>query len=105
MNTPNDTDRDRVQFVLNGRPSFFDDPALDKLLAMNMALLSEVCVLRDRLDAHERLAAAADLFGPRDVDQFIPEDDANAQRTAAREAAVARVMKVLTEEVARLRQT
>ncbi|MGI9331112.1 MAG: hypothetical protein ACR2QB_10400 [Gammaproteobacteria bacterium] len=105
MTPPNDPLRDRVQFVLNGRPSFFNDPAVDKLLAMNMALLSEICVLRDRLDAHERLAASLELFGPGDVDQFVPDDEANAARTKIREASVDRVMKGLTEEIVRLRQT
>ena len=57
MTDSNDPARERVQYVLNGRPAFFDDPAVDKLLAMNMALLGEICVLRDRLDTHERLAS------------------------------------------------
>lgn len=94
---------DRVAYVRHGRPAFFDDPAVDKLLAITMALLGEVCVLRDRLDAHERLAAARGLFDPATVDAWVPDAEAAAARDAARQATLDRVLSVLTEEVARLR--
>jgi hypothetical protein len=38
------TAADRIAYVRNGRPVFFDDPVNDKLLAMLMVLLGEVCV-------------------------------------------------------------
>jgi hypothetical protein len=95
--------RDRVGFVRHGRPAFFDDPAVDKLLAITMALLGEVCVLRDRLDAHERLAAARGGYGKADVDAYEPDAAARLERDAAREQAMARVLSVLSEDVARLR--
>lgn len=98
-------DDHRVAYVLNGRPAFFDDPVNDKLLAMLMALLGEVCVLRDRLDSHERLAAARGQYTPADVEAYVPDAAAAAERRAVREAAVARVLSVLGEEVARLRES
>ena len=84
---------------------FFDDPAVDKLLAMVMALLGEVCVLRERLDTHERLAAPRRAYSIRAaVDAFVPDEVAAAKaRGEFREQAMARVLSVLTEEVARLR--
>lgn len=103
MGLTGDDAKNRVRYVLSGRPHFFDDPAIDKLLAMTMALLGEVCVLRDRLDTHERLAASHGRFGPSDVDRYEPDDEAMATRQQTRKATVDRVMKVLTEEVARLR--
>jgi hypothetical protein len=95
--------RDRVGYVRHGRPAFFEDPAVDKLLAITMALLGEVCVLRDRLDAHERLSAARGGFGKPDVDAYEADAAARLERDAAREQAMARVLSVLTEEVVRLR--
>ena len=94
---------DRVEYVKNGRAKFFDDPVNDQLLAMVMSLLGEVCVLRDRLDAQERLAAGKGLWSPKDVDAFQPDEQAQAARKREREATVARVLKVLNEEVVRLR--
>jgi hypothetical protein len=95
--------RDRVAFVQHGRPAFFEDPAVDKLLAVSMALLGEVCVLRERLDAHEQLAAAGQVPAPASVDAFVPGAAAAAQRDAVREQIMARVLSALTEDVVRLR--
>ena len=94
---------DRVEYVKNGRAKFFDDPVNDQLLAMVMALLGEVCVLRDRLDAHERLASQKGLWSPQEVNDFQPDEQARSARQREREATLARVLKVLNEEVVRLR--
>lgn len=95
--------RDRVAFVQHGRPAFFEDPAVDKLLAITMALLGEVCVLRERLDAHERLAASGRAVSPAAVDAFVPDAAVAQERDAVRELIMARVLSVLTEDVVRLR--
>lgn len=95
--------RDRVAYVQHGRPAFFEDPAVDKLLAITTALLGEVCVLRERLDAHERLAAARGIFSPAAIDAFVPDEAAVRDRDATREKIMARVLSVLTEDVVRLR--
>lgn len=95
---------DRVAYVQHGRPAFFDDPAVDKLLAIAMALLGEVCVLRERLDAHERLAAAKGVFDPAAVDAFVPDEVAAKARNEFRQQTMDRVLSVLTEDVVRLRE-
>jgi hypothetical protein len=72
----------RIKTAKGQRPYFFDDPNIDKLLAMFMALVSEVAVLRERLDTHERL---------------------DEERAEWRAAYVARVMRILTVELDRLK--
>ena len=52
------------------RPSYFEDPATDRILSMLMALVGEVAVLRERLDA-------------LDLDQPYPGKDAEGQRGRA----------------------
>lgn len=96
-------DAERVRYVQNGRPQFFEHAANDKLLAMIMALMGEVCVLRDRLDAHERLLKTQGLFGPAEVDAFEADAEAHAERSNWREQTIARVLDVLNEDIARLR--
>jgi hypothetical protein len=103
MKSQQDYSADRVQYVHHGRPVFFEDPAVDKLLAMVMALLGEVCTLRERLDAHERLAADGATCTPAAVDAYVPEPAVEQERSVLREQAIARVLSVLTEEVMRLR--
>ena len=103
MTTDKADPRERIGYVQSGRPHFFPDPAVDKLLAITMALLGEVCVLRERLDAHERLAAGRGMFDPAAVDAFIPDAAAAAARDTLRRETMARVLSVLTEDVLRLR--
>jgi hypothetical protein len=103
MTTDKADPRERIGYVQGGRPHFFPDPAVDKLLAITMALLGEVCVLRERLDAHERLAASRGIFDPAAVAAFIPDATAAAARDTLRRETMERVLSVLTEDVLRLR--
>ena len=54
------------------RPNYFEDPAIDKVLSMTLALAGEVAVLRDRLDTVERLLARGEKVAPSVVDTYQP---------------------------------
>lgn len=97
---PEDANR-RVQYVQGGRPRFFPDPVNDQLLQMIVALLGEVCTLRERLDTHERLSAARGQWGGADVEAFRPDAAAEQARGVLRQGALDRVLAVLNEEIAR----
>ena len=47
-----------------------DDPLTDRLIAELVRLAEEVCVLRDRLDTCERLAAAGQPAGCAAIDAY-----------------------------------
>jgi hypothetical protein len=66
---------------------------------MVLALLGEVAVLKDRLDANERLLAAAGLHGPDDVDVFSPDAQVRAHRSAYRQACYDRVLGVARDRL------
>jgi hypothetical protein len=74
------------------------DPRVDTLLGMIFALTSEVSVLRDRLDAHERLAAANGFTGPEAVDAYVPDEAAQQARAEQRNRLVAKVSRPLVAE-------
>jgi hypothetical protein len=78
--------RPRPAAAKGRRPKFLDDPDTDRLLAMVMALTGELAVLRERLDSHERLAAAGQVATPEAIEAFEPglplEESRNAWRTA-----------------------
>ncbi|MEZ5459457.1 MAG: hypothetical protein R3E65_09160 [Steroidobacteraceae bacterium] len=71
------------------------DERVDTLLGMVMALTSEVAVLRERLDAHERLAIAGTAATPTNVDGYTPDAAALEQRTAARQRIIDKVCRPL----------
>lgn len=75
------------------RPDYFDDPAVDRLLSLAMALTAEVSVLRERLDTVERLLDARGGLSRADIEAYVPDRDAGAERGEATRAFLARVMR------------
>lgn len=88
--------------VRGKRPAFHENAAIDRLVAMVLALTSEVSVLRDRLDTIETLGHAAGWLGADAVEAHVPDLDARKVREARREAMIGRVLHVLREEIADL---
>lgn len=84
--------------VQKGRRTVPGDPRIDTLLNMVMSLTSEVAVLRDRVDAHERLAAAGVVPAPDTVDAYDPDEAALKARAAQRQRLIAKVCRPLVAE-------
>ena len=82
------------------RPQYFDDPACDKLHFMIMALIEELSVTRDRLDAVERVLERKGVSTLAEVDGFEPTDDDLDERNERRTAYVAKIMKCFADEAA-----
>jgi uncharacterized protein (DUF2267 family) len=79
---------------------FLGDPVQDALLSMVMALTAELSVVRDRLDAHERLLGGTGLpVAPHEVDAFVPDAEAREQRQAVRRRILRHVMRVINERL------
>lgn len=54
-------------------PQFTDDPMLDRLYGVSMALVAELAVTRARLDALERVLARRQVVEGEAVDDFVPD--------------------------------
>ena len=67
-------------------PTYFSDPAIDRLMGVVMSLASEVWILNDRLSAMERLLAdkgvVTEIDRDFEGDAFAPALDAGWQETA-----------------------
>jgi hypothetical protein len=81
------------------RPEFFDDPAVDRLLSMVLALTSEVSVLRERLDTVERLLEANGSLRRADIEAYVPDRAAGEQRGLATKAMITRIMRGFQQEL------
>ncbi|MFC3581165.1 hypothetical protein [Sphingomonas hylomeconis] len=75
------------------RPDYFDDPAVDRLLSIVMALVGEVSVQRQRGDTLERLLEAKGIVAREDIESFVPDRAAAEERGVATKAYIARVMR------------
>jgi predicted nucleic acid-binding Zn-ribbon protein len=81
------------------RPIYLGDPQIDKLLAIVMALAGEVSVLRERLDTVERLAQAKAMFTINDIETYQPDEQVAQEREQWRSDYIARLLRVIEEEV------
>jgi glucuronate isomerase len=86
------------------RPSYFDAGDVDRVMAVLLALTSEVASLRERLDTHERVAAEDALPSPARVEAYRPDPAVEDDREAWRDAYIRRLFRVITEDVEALRQ-
>lgn len=84
--------------VQKGRRAVPGDPRIDTLLNMVLSLTSEVAVLRERLDAHERLAAAGQVATPEAIEAFTADEAAAKARAAMRQRLIAKVCRPLVAE-------
>jgi len=85
------------------RPSYFTHADIDRVMAILLALISEVAALRDRLDTHERIAATGALPAPDSVEAYRPNDEAESAREHWRNTYIRRLFRVITEDVEALR--
>lgn len=80
------------------RPAYFDDPALDRMLSMLMALMGEVSVLRERLDTVERLLEEKGGLSRADIETYMPDRDAAFERGCGTREYVARILRGVQQD-------
>lgn len=79
------------------RPSFFKDSSIDQIMTFFLELMTEVSVVRDRLDTVERLLDEKGSLSRIDIDRYKPSEGAEAERASWREAYVKRVLRMHKE--------
>jgi hypothetical protein len=81
------------------RPHFFDNADIDRLLAIVWAMAGELAVTRERLDTVERLLAAHQLIQRGEIEAYRPDPQAARERGEMQIEYIARVLRVLQQEV------
>jgi hypothetical protein len=80
------------------RPQFSRDPEVDRVMAIAMAIASEVAVLRERLDTFETLAAERGVVSAADIERFVPTAEHEKRREQWRHDFLDRVLYILRAE-------
>lgn len=80
------------------RPWFFDDPDVERVMAIAMAIAMEHAVTRQRLDALERVLEQKGLMTRAELEAFVPGPEAEAERTRWMKAYIARVLRIIQQE-------
>ncbi|MEZ5459559.1 MAG: hypothetical protein R3E65_09705 [Steroidobacteraceae bacterium] len=85
--------------IRGGRPFFFSDPAIDKVLNITITLASEVWALRERLSALEGVQVRQGSLSATEIDdyEFTPEQE--ERLGAQRREFIENLFRVLQETV------
>jgi hypothetical protein len=81
------------------RPYFFEDPAVERVLSITMAVASEVAVLRERMDTIERLMEAGTTVTKAAIDAYRPDDQSARERQEWHAAYIARILRIVQQEL------
>jgi hypothetical protein len=87
------------------RPDYFDDPAMERMLSILMAVAGELSVLRERLDTVERLLEEKGAIRRADIEAFAPDREASFERGAATREYVARILRGVHQDLEALRES
>jgi hypothetical protein len=82
-----------------GRPYFFDDPAVERVLNITMAVATEVAVMHERLDTIERLLQAKGILHTADIEAYEPDDAAAEERQLWHARYSARILRIVQQEL------
>ena len=70
--------------VKAGRPAFFSDPEVDRLLAIIVRLMTEHSVLNERVKSLEALLEQSGVIAEDAMERFQPTQEQDAQWAEAR---------------------
>ncbi len=79
--------------------TFFPDSHVDRVLGVVMELAGEVYVLKDRLRTLETLLEQKGTVTRADLDGYQPGEPERAERLAARDALIRRILTPMTYEM------
>lgn len=91
---------DRIQTprpAKGNRPQYFDDPNMDQMHAMIIALATEVSVLTDRFDTLERVMEDKGSVTRADLEAWEPDDVTWQERKDKREQLIRRLFRSVRE--------
>lgn len=93
------TDRPHVIKDAKGkRPQFYEQAGIDQLMSMVMVLAGEVCMLRDRMDAQERVAKAHGIDLANGIEALELDEQALQAREAYRQDFLDRLFYLARKE-------
>ena len=86
------------QKAKGARPYFFDDPAIDRLIAIITALAGEVSVLHDQVDTITRLLNEKNTVTSEDIGSYVPDEVAESDRDEWRAVFLDNIFRIIHQE-------
>ena len=95
--------RSAIEYSTQPRVAFFDDPAVDRVLGITMAVAQEVGAMLERLDTMERLLVQSGALQAGALQAYVPDAAVAKQRLTLQEAFAARLLRVVEQDLVALR--
>ncbi len=86
------------------RPYFFDDPAVERMLNITMALAGELAVTHERLDTIERILEQKGIMQRDEIESYVPDVKSQEERQQWHATFIARIMRIVQQELEALEQ-
>ena len=86
------------------RPYFLDNPEVERVMNITMAVAMEVGVMHERLDTIERLLAEKGILNATEIDTFEPNNEEVIARQLWHARYIARVLRIVQQELEALQQ-
>lgn len=81
-----------------GKRPYFLEPQVERVLAITLAMAQELAVSRQRTDTLERLLLAKGVIAPGEIDAFVPDAAAAAERQMWNQEYIARILRIVQQE-------
>jgi len=81
-----------------GKRPYFLEPQVERVLAITMAMAQELAVARQRTDTLERLLMEKGVLSAGEIDTFIPNRGAAAERAMWNQEFIARILRIVQQE-------
>ena len=81
------------------RPYFLNDPAVERVLNITLAIATDLAVARERLDTIERLLEAKGILKQSEIEAFVPTDEQAEDRQIWHARYAARIMRIVQQEL------
>ena len=81
------------------RPNFLEDPAIERVLSITLAVAGELAVTRERLDTIERLLEAGKQLNRQAIEQYVPSKEEARQRAMWHQEYLARIFRIVQQEL------
>jgi uncharacterized protein YnzC (UPF0291/DUF896 family) len=81
------------------RPNFLDDPAIERVLSITLAVAGELAVMRERMDTIERLLQNGQPVTREAIDQFQPSMEEARERAMWQQEYLSRIFRIVQQEL------
>jgi hypothetical protein len=81
-----------------GKRPYFLTAEVERVLAITMTVAQELAVARQRADTLERLLRAKGVIAEGEIDAFVPDAVASAERQMWNQEYIARILRIVQQE-------